>query len=91
MNNMAGWLRITCYERDEHFALAKDTGGIEPISGLTDPDGEYGTPLVFTEWARKDSDEPLLRDYRYPNEDGSGSGPDAAPCKHYFYVGSNGA
>ena len=80
MYSMAGWKRIPCAEREEHFALADATGGIEPVSGLTDLDGTYGTPIVFTEWARKDSSESLLRDYRWPDSE--------RKCEHYFWVGT---
>ena len=78
-----GWSRISCEERNEHYALAERTGGLSPVSSLTDPDGNYGSPVIFTEWGRKDSDEPLLRDYRYPVV----GAPDSRPCVHYFYVG----
>lgn len=80
-----GWIRITCRERDEHMSIMGEHA--TPLSSLTDLDGIYGTPIVYTEWGRDDQDEPILRDYRWPPEDGSNSGPDARPCEHWFYVG----
>jgi len=81
MRDKHGWTRITCAERDEHYKIAGDM--LEAVSSLTDLDGIYGAPVVFTEWARKDQDEPLLRDYRYPRSGLS----DAKPCEHLFYIG----
>ncbi len=83
MWDMQGWTRISCEERNEHYEVARRTGGLRPLSSLTDSDGIYGSPVIFTEWGRKDADEPLLRDYRFPDE----GGPDSKPCKHYFYTG----
>lgn len=78
MWSRAGWKRISCEERNEHYALAGSA--LEPVSSLTDLDGEFGTPVVFTEWARRDQDEPLLRDYRWPDSE--------RECEHYFWTGS---
>lgn len=69
-----GWTRITCQESDEHLSIMGSNARV--FSSLTDPDGAFGSPVVFTEWGRDDSDEPILRNYRYP-VDGS--------CEHYFY------
>jgi len=74
---MAGWTRISCEERNDHYALAGES--LKPISSLTDLEGSFGTAIVFTEWGRDDQDEPLLRDYRWPNDDRS--------CEHWFYTG----
>lgn len=86
MHDRHGWTRITCAERDEHLSIMGDHARV--FSSLTDLSGEFGNPLVFTEWGRDDGDEPILKDFRYPPEDGSNSGPDAAPCEHYFYTGT---
>lgn len=84
MRDMRGWTRIPCNERDEHFEIAGDH--LEPVSSLTDLDGEFGTPIAFTEWARDDQDEPLLRDYRWP--DPKDPGGYLRPCEHYFFTGT---
>jgi hypothetical protein len=84
MRTMTGWTRIPCMERDEHYDIAGEH--LKPLSSLTDLDGEFGSPVVFTEWGRDDQDEPLLRDYRYPKQSDPGS--DYRPCEHYFYTGA---
>lgn len=84
MRDMRGWQKISCTERDEHYQIAEQA--LEPVSSLTDPDGQFGTPIVFTEWARRDSDESLLRDYRWPAE---GVSAGARICEHYFFVGDS--
>lgn len=77
------WLRITCEEFEEHLDIMGDHKRV--YSSLTDISGTYGTPKVETVWCRDDADgEPLLKGIRWPNADGSGEKPDAAPCEHYF-------
>lgn len=61
MHVLDGWRQVTCSERDEVFrSMAL------PIvaSSLTDPEGRYGDPVIFTEWADDaDRDAAVLRDY----------------------------
>jgi len=65
---MSEWIEINCQERDDLYwngfaALPK------PIASSTDPER-----YIYTEWGHPDTDEPVLRDHRWP--DGS------RPCKH---------
>ena len=76
------WRRITCEERDEHIGIMGEHRRV--FSSLTDISGEFGSPQIVTVWMRDDHEEPILKDVRWPNTDGSGAGPDAAPCEHYF-------
>lgn len=87
MHDSRGWQRITCEERDEHLKLMGDHARV--LSSLTDLYGEFGDPLIFTEWGRDDVDEPIFKEFRYPPLDGEG--PDRAPCEHWFWVGENDA
>jgi hypothetical protein len=84
---MSGWRQITCQEREDLVTrLGRSYNGFSAESGIgvlaskTDIDGEYGTPEIYTEWGRKATDEPVLRDYRWPNSD--------RPCEHYVPEGS---
>jgi hypothetical protein len=76
MYDLAGWQRVPCIIGD----LIRAHEQVTPASSLTDPDGIYGAPIVYTEWALRDSDEPVLREYRYPGGEGK---PDRLPCDHY--------
>lgn len=69
MNDLSGWMEIACVESD---AIRE---GKRPVSSLTDPSGTYGTPVVYTEWAGRDDERPLLRDYLWPDSD--------RDCTHY--------
>lgn len=71
------WRQITCDERDDLYG--RENGAWSVGSGLTDLDGEFGDPHMFTEWW--DGDQPVLRDYRWPQP--SGEKPDTRPCEHY--------
>ncbi len=70
MHDLNGWTPITCVQSDEIRS------GKRPRSSLTDPNGNYGTPVVYTEWADSTSEAPVLRDYRWtdPSRD----------CQHYI-------
>jgi hypothetical protein len=69
MHDLDGWTPITCVESD----VIRDS--MAPRSSLTDPDGNYGEGVVYTEWADPISERPVLRDYRWtePGRD----------CQHY--------
>jgi len=60
MTDRTGWTQVSCPAsdriRDEHLDKVVS-------SSLTDLDGEYGDPVVYTEWSV--GDVPLLRDYRW--------------------------
>ena len=45
MYDLEGWREVTCEESD---AVRARNGGV--YSSLTDMDGNYGPPVVFTEW-----------------------------------------
>lgn len=70
MHDLTGWRKVSCTERESIF-LSGD--GFTVSSSLTDLDGEYGEPVVYTEWAL--GGLPRLRDYRYPD--------DGNDCAHY--------
>lgn len=80
------WRKITCAERDEAMARYD----LVPISSLTDIDGEFGTPSIFTEWGDRTTEEPCLRDQRWPPRYTSQEMADYAtreddrPCEHYL-------
>ena len=87
----AAWVKITCEERE---ALVCRNGerydGFKVTSALTDTDGQYGEPTIFTEWYDSflDHEESVLRDYRYPGRR-TPDDPypdDARPCEHYRRV-----
>jgi hypothetical protein len=61
-NRLGEWEVISREEYDRQFA-AHD---LNPFSTLTDPDGAYGTPQVYTAWGLRGADAPLIdiRDYR---------------------------
>jgi len=73
------WRRVTCQERDVAFAAWNGAWGVG--SSLTDFDGQYGDPQMFTEWWDKATERPVLRDRRYPGRPGQ---PDPRPCEHYL-------
>lgn len=63
---LGSWVEI---ERDEWQQVAADAGGFDSLvlcATLTDPDGTYGTPQIYTSWGRRGDSTPLLdvRDYK---------------------------
>lgn len=80
------WVQITCADRD---ALMADRD-LVPISSCTDLDGQFHSePEVFTEWGDRGTEQPVLRDRRFPpryyaDEDTWGK-PDPKPCEHYRF------
>ena len=72
---------ITCELRDK---LLHDRADLTVFSSVTDHTGEYGSPLVYTEWGK--DDRAVLRDYRYPNPQG---GDDTKRCEHYVFPGGS--
>lgn len=75
------WVPITCEERER---LVHGDQKLTVLSSITDPNGEYGTPRIFTEWGYQD-ETPVLRDNRWPGRDWP-SGPDERPCEHYRFT-----
>lgn len=69
MYDFAGWREINCREAD---LIRRQGAGLSVGSSLTDPDGQYGRPVVFTEWWW--GDEPVLRDRRTPGQG----------CRHFI-------
>lgn len=88
---MSGWKRITCEERDalvtrlgRSFNGFSEESGIGPISSLTDMTGERtGRPYVLTVWGYRDTDQPVLKDERWPDDTGRPLASDARPCEHH--------
>lgn len=67
MDDMTGWGEVTCETRERFFSQYGAL--LKPYSSLTDPDGQYGEPTIYTEWGSKRRDTPWLRDYRYPRDE----------------------
>lgn len=68
---MTGWVSIDCEESDHIRGEHK----VSPASSLTDPNGNYSSGVIFTEWWA--DDEPLLRDYRWSDD---------RPCEHFAAI-----
>jgi len=82
MYDLTGWAEVTCYAAD---VILGEHVGLSVASTLTDPDGNYSSGVVFTEWWRRfdSGDEfPLLRSYRYGDD---------RPCKHYVAASATAA
>lgn len=80
------WIKIPCAERDELMA-ARD---LVPISSCTDLDAEFHSqPEVFTEWGDRTTEQPVLRDRRFPGWQPADwrqpAGPDLKPCEHHRF------
>jgi len=75
MNDLAGWRLVTCREAD---VIRRQGAGLQVASGLSDLNGQYGKPIVFTEWWW--DNEPVLREYRYPADNGAYD----TPCAHWI-------
>lgn len=76
MDDLDGWTAVACHASDDIRAVARSI-----TSSLTDLHGQYGLPIIYTEWAFSDG-IPVLRDYRYPDSD--------KPCAHYERAGWDG-
>jgi hypothetical protein len=74
MTDKSGWGQVDCATRDRFWLESQDR--LVVFSSLTDPDGQYGPGVVYTEWGAKDGEKPWLRDYYYTG----------APCTHYMPV-----
>lgn len=78
IHDMTGWEHITCHQRE---LIYRSGQGLVPASSLSDLGGTYGTPVVFTEWWTTGLWEvPVLRDYRYPDDNPS-------VCHHWLAAG----
>lgn len=69
MYSLEGWTKTTCVRSDDI------RNGMSPWSSLTDLDGNFGPPIVYTEWADPATEQPVLRDYRWPGS--------SRECEHY--------
>lgn len=63
---LGGWVEI---DRDAWRRIVRVVGGLERLSvfsTLTDPDGFYGTPQIYTAWGPRKGPNPLIdiRDYK---------------------------
>lgn len=76
MYDLDGWTPITCAQREE-IVHDHTHGKLGVFSSLTDPEGQYGSPLVYTEWGI--DDRPVLRDYLAYTDDRTPS-----ECTHYL-------
>lgn len=70
MWNLSGWRQADCVERD---GIIMPDGvrdeSFRCFSSLTDMDGEYGEPIIYTEWGLHDPDRAIIRDYRWPKSE----------------------
>lgn len=81
------WTKISCAERETLYTSCD----LVPISSCTDLDAAFHSePEVFTEWGDRATEQPVLRDYRYPARYSAGEGetlkPDRKPCEHYRWT-----
>lgn len=76
MHDKTGYVEISCQEYED--ALTPD---LRVSSSLTDPDGVYGSPLVYTEWYDPVTDRPVLRSYLRGPRDGERT------CDHWRAAG----
>lgn len=84
-HDLTGWRNIDCREAD---LIRRQGAGLIVASSLTDTEGQYGDPVIFTEWWWRNAagDEPVLRDYRYPSE-----ADPAFSCTHFIAAHANAA
>ena len=73
-------VQIPCGDRDEALGDKKEWTA---TASLTDIDGEFGEPHIYTRWehARRDY---AIEDYRWPSR--GGTSPDVRPCEHWAVV-----
>jgi len=79
--SLGDWLPIT---RDEYVGVIQQAGGIDALTvaaSLTDPDGVYGEPQIYTAWAMKDEDVPLVDHRDYPGQ------PERTVYRRFLYRG----
>ena len=77
MHDYSGWQEVACDVADS----TRGAQHVIPGSTLTDLDGHYGKPVMFTEWWN-DDERPILRDYYWhPHSD-------AGKCVHYVPEGN---
>jgi hypothetical protein len=72
---LGGWVVI---DRDEWRRIVESAGGLMALgvfSALTDPEGCYGEPQIYTAWGHRDQDVPLV-DIRDTKFDGPGRTPE---------------
>lgn len=77
--DLEGWAQVPCNVSE--MLVHQETVPLGPYSTITDPDGHYGRPLVYTEWGVKDAEQPVLRNYRWPDSD--------RDCEHWINTKSN--
>lgn len=87
------WQRITCHEREalidrlgRSYGGFSDESGIGVHSSLTDLDGQFGRPYVMTTWGYRDSEVPVLKDERWPDDTDRPLASDARPCEHHQWT-----
>lgn len=73
-----GWSPITC-EQSNEMVYKHTHGELGVFASITDPEGEHGPPLVYTEWGIRDEDRPVLRNYLTYDYDGK-----MKKCTHYI-------
>ena len=71
MRDLSGWHQIACAESD---TIRPNK---HPRSSLTDMDGRFGEPIIYTEW-EDDAGVPVLREYLWPKS--------ARECEHWVPV-----
>ena len=78
MDDLTGWQQVPCRVADLiRYGNADRKWPLKPFSSLTDPEGEFGRPIVYTEWGVEfpEGDAALLREYRWPKGERA--------CEHY--------
>ena len=67
---LGSWVEI---DNADWWKMVESVGGLDALavfSTLTDPDGDYGWPQIYTAWGLRDSDVPLGDICDYLAEDG---------------------
>lgn len=82
---LGGWVEI---DREEYMRLIEEAGGywsLTVFSSLTDPEGQYGEPTIYTAWGHKGDYHPLV-DIRDTGMDGHGGLPERQTFRKFVEV-----
>ena len=76
------WRSATCQEYEDAYQSHPE--GMRVYSSLTDPDGDFGRPQVFTEWGTKDGRTPVCAGVVLYDQDEEDR-PEVVGCAHMIY------
>ena len=75
------WEPTDCLGSEDAVKAAGGIGLLTVWSSCTDLEGDYGTPMMFTEWGSSDGTTPVSADYRDVDRHGH-----LGKCYHLRYV-----